>query len=128
MRIAALVALVLVGCASSDPATRRREEFFEAHPDTSPDVRRAIEEGEVLLGMTHAEVVASLGRFDSAGPDVSDLGAYHVRLYGTKALTFHGEEIEDAELIFSARWSDDPTFGKLRRRILWHRERHDREP
>jgi hypothetical protein len=117
------VVLLIVACESSTPSADRREGYLDTHPETSPAVRRAILEGEIVLGMSYAEVVASLGRFDSAGPDVGDLGDYHVRLYGPRALTFHGAELEDGVLVFTSSWGDDPMFRRLRERIRAHAAR-----
>ena len=114
------VLLLVVACESSSPYARRREEYLEAHPDTKPAVRAAILEGEILVGMTYPEVVASIGRFDSAGPDMSRHGDYHVRLYDERALAFFGAELEDAELIFVAKWMDDPMFRRIQDRIRAH--------
>ncbi len=121
--VALLVLLVLAACESSDPNVRRRDEFFSAHPDTSPEVRQTILDGEIRLGMTYPEVIASLGRYDSTGPAVSDLGDYHVRLYDTRVLAFEGAEIEDSVLVITSDWGSDPAFRRLRDRIRSHRAR-----
>ncbi len=119
-----LALLFVLACESSSPYARRREEYLEANPDTAADTRQAILAGDILIGMTYPELVASIGRYDSAGPDVSRLGDYHVRLYDERALAFFGAELEKAVLIFTMKWGDDPMFRGVQARIIQHDARH----
>jgi len=119
--------LFLLACESSSPYARRREEYLEANPDTAPATREAILAGDILIGMSYPELIASIGRFDSAGPDVSRLGDYHVRLYDERALAFFGAELEESVLIFSTKWGDDPMFRDIQARIIRHAARHPKE-
>lgn len=56
-----LVCLFLISCASiiDDP---RRQKYIKAHPELSPKIKNAIFNGDILIGMTREQVVASRGR------------------------------------------------------------------
>ena len=58
MAISLLAVLMLWGCTST------QEEYIARHPELSPPVREAILAGEVVPGMTMAEVRASWGAPD----------------------------------------------------------------
>jgi hypothetical protein len=53
-----LVVLIAFSCAQD---TRRRERYIAEHPWTPAEVVSAILKGSVMLGMTRAEVAASMG-------------------------------------------------------------------
>ena len=53
-----LICFFVFGCM----ANKRRVEFINAHQDTSPAIKQAILDGEVVLGMTKEQVLASRGR------------------------------------------------------------------
>lgn len=70
------VCLFLIGCASlstlvsealrdEPPITawnKARKDYLATHPEISSEMRVAIEQGDVLLGMTSAQVVACRGK------------------------------------------------------------------
>ena len=68
------VCLFLIGCASlstwlseqdTPPITawnKAKKDYLETHPEISSEMRVAIEQGDVLLGMTSAQVVACRGK------------------------------------------------------------------
>lgn len=67
MRFVFLVLMCLLalspGCTSAAERARlRRVEYLKLHPDTTSDVREAIEAGKVIVGMTEEEAEASWGR------------------------------------------------------------------
>ena len=69
-----LLCLFLIGCASvstwlseqdTPPITawnKAKKDYLETHPEISSEMRVAIEQGDVLLGMTSAQVVACRGK------------------------------------------------------------------
>lgn len=54
-----LVCLLAAGCGFD---LRRREQYLHAHPDLAPKFRQAIREGKARVGMSAADVTASLGQ------------------------------------------------------------------
>ena len=63
-----LLFALLAGCATPPPtcdtlcqATQRRTQYLEQNPDLPHRVRAAVNEGKVVVGMSHAEVRAALG-------------------------------------------------------------------
>jgi hypothetical protein len=67
MRVLFLVVVCLFavtpGCTSAaEKARLRRVEYLSLNPDTTEDVRAAIEAGKIIVGMSEAEAQASWGR------------------------------------------------------------------
>lgn len=59
--ILGLICLFFISCASiiDDP---RRQKYIKAHPELSSQIKNAIFNGDILIGMTPEQVVASRGR------------------------------------------------------------------
>lgn len=55
------LACLLVSCTSANLIKNRRN-YIGLHPELTPAIRSAISSGEVLIGMTTEQVVASRGR------------------------------------------------------------------
>ncbi|NQT79220.1 MAG: hypothetical protein HQ555_02355 [Candidatus Aminicenantes bacterium] len=51
-----IIALILFSCATS-----RRQDYIKMHPNTNQRIKEAILKGDILLGMTEEQVVASRG-------------------------------------------------------------------
>lgn len=64
---AAVVALLLIGCTAcvhvrlEDRAAWRRQQYLQNNPELPPRIADAVERGHVVLGMTEAQVRATLG-------------------------------------------------------------------
>lgn len=67
--LTALLAITLIGCAGSRLESKRAD-YIETH-DLNPEVERAISDGQVVEGMSHDAVVASLGRYDRYNDSVT---------------------------------------------------------
>ncbi len=66
MRLASIALLLLVpGCLSTgriEQDQARRETYLTAHPETNREIADSVRLGEIRLGMTLAELEASLGK------------------------------------------------------------------
>lgn len=64
--LAILLCFILLGCSAyhwkSFQPNKRREKYIQEHPDLTHLVKQAILRGDVILGMTTSEVIASRGQ------------------------------------------------------------------
>ena len=62
----AVVFMILVSCAAVaklyPPTASKRRQYVAAHPELTDEVKAAILSGDVVIGMTMEEVIASRGR------------------------------------------------------------------
>jgi len=62
----AAIMVLCAGCASFKSSKEYwkgvHEKYIADHPDIAPEVAEAIRRAEILMGMSEAEVVASIGR------------------------------------------------------------------
>jgi hypothetical protein len=56
-----VVAVLLTACVAQQH-TKRRQEYMKNHPDITERVKMAIKNGDVLIGMTKEELIASWGQ------------------------------------------------------------------
>ena len=94
--------LLLQGCANVSPITRkdnpitRRKDYVQKHPELKENIRQAILEGKVRLGMTKEQVIASWGEpynkstFGSVW-GTTEQWTYGTCLYGCTILDFDNQ-------------------------------------
>lgn len=57
-----VVVVVLLTACVAQQHTKRRQEYIKNHPDITERVKMAIKNGDVLIGMTKEELIASWGQ------------------------------------------------------------------
>lgn len=72
--------LILAGCVTS---AARRQNYLDDHPDLAPAIASAIAAGEIVEGMTAADVRASWGDPDRETLSVTEYGDQETWSYST---------------------------------------------
>ncbi len=68
--------------------SKRRQAYVDAHPNLSGNMERAILYGDVHIGMTAEQVVASIGRPERVNRTVTAYGSHEQWVYGWSYIYF----------------------------------------
>ena len=86
--IAALVVVCVIAAACVPSLAQQRAKFLEENPLTAPDVRQAILEERVIMGMTEREVVAAIGYPNDINRDTYSFGTRAQFCYDSGSIYF----------------------------------------